>query len=65
MKELNKKLIEYINTTIQTIKNMRERIYQLEKELKDSKANEDYAIEQMNKYKKKLKESRKKKCTTN
>ena len=60
MKMIKEKILEYLELTIQTKRNMRKRIYQLEEELKETKANEKYAIEQMNKYKTKYKESRKK-----
>lgn len=39
---------------------MKKRIYELERDKKEAKANEQYAIEQMNKYKQKLKDMRKK-----
>lgn len=48
---IKQKLIEYLDLTIQTKKNMKKRIYQLETELKESHKNENDAIEQMNKYK--------------
>lgn len=57
---IKENILEYLTITIQTKRNMRKRIYQLEDELKEAKANERYAIEQMNKYKTKYKESRKK-----
>lgn len=57
---MEEKILEYLELTIQTKRNMRKRIYQLEEELKTAKANERYAIEQMNIYKAKYKESRKK-----
>lgn len=59
MKDLNKKIIEYINVTIKTKRNMQQRISELEKELEDAKENEKYALKTLNKYKKKLKEMRK------
>lgn len=59
MKDLNKKIIEYINVTIKTKRNMQQRISELEKELEDAKENEKYALKKLNKYKKKLKEMRK------
>lgn len=46
---------EYLLTTIQTKHNMRKKIYQLENELKEAHKNEQYAIEQKDKYKEKLK----------
>lgn len=57
---MKEKILEYLTITIQTKRNMRKRIYQLEDNLKEAKANERYAIEQMNIYKAKYKESRKK-----
>ena len=54
------KILEYLTITIQTKHNMRKRIYQLEDKLKEARKNEQYAIDQMNKYKQKYKESRKK-----
>lgn len=57
---IKEKILEYLELTIQTKHNMRKRIYQLEDNLKEAKANERYAIEQKNKYKQKYKESRKK-----
>ena len=60
MKDLNKKIIEYINVTIKTKRNMQQRISELEKELEDAKENEKYALKTLNKYKKKLREMRKK-----
>ena len=55
MKMIKEKILEYLTITIQTKRNMRKRIYQLEDNLKEAKANERYAIEQMNKYKSKFK----------
>ncbi len=46
---------EYLLTTIQTKHNMRKRIYQLEDKLKEAHKNEQYAIEQKDKYKLKCK----------
>jgi len=46
-------LKEYLQLTIQTKKNMRKRIYELEKEVKVAKDNELFAINEMNKYKQK------------
>lgn len=57
MKDLIK---NYLETTIQTKRNMRKRIYQLEADLKEARANEKYAIEQKDKYKEKLKKQRRK-----
>lgn len=59
MKDLNKKIIEYINVTIKTKRNMQQRISELEKQLEDAKENEKYALKTLNKYKKKLREMRK------
>lgn len=61
MKEKLIKIIkEYLNETIATKKGMKKRIYELEKDLKEARENEKYATEQANKYKKKLRELRKK-----
>lgn len=60
IKELLKKLKEYLEINIQTKRNMRKRIYQLEDQIKEATKNEQYAIDQMNKYKKKLREKKKK-----
>lgn len=60
IKELLKKLKEYLEISIQTKRNMRKRIYQLEDQIKEAAKNEKYAIDQMNKYKKKLREKKKK-----
>lgn len=57
MKDLIK---NYLETTIQTKRNMRKRIYQLEADLKEARQNERYAIEQKDKYKEKLKKQRRK-----
>lgn len=57
MKELIK---NYLKETIATKRGMKKRIYELEKDLKESRENEKYAVEQMNKYKTKLRELRKK-----
>ena len=58
MKQL---ISDYLKETIATKKGMKKRIYELEKDLKEARKNEEYAVEQMNKYKKKLRELRKKK----
>jgi hypothetical protein len=50
---------EYLINTIQTKKNMRKRIYQLEEQLKEARANERYAVEQKDKYKETNKKLRK------
>lgn len=60
MKKLINNINEYLEVTVQTKKNMKERIYQLEKDVKEARDNEKYALEQMNKYKKKLYEEKKK-----
>lgn len=60
MKKLINNINEYLEVTVQTKKNMKERIYQLEKDVKEARDNEKYALEQMNKYKKKLHEEKKK-----
>lgn len=52
---------EYLLTTIQTKKNMRKRIYQLEAEVKEAHKNEQYAIEQKEKYKQRLKKYKQRK----
>lgn len=59
MKKLINNINEYLEVTVQTKKNMKERIYQLEKDIKEARKNEEYAIEQMNKYKKKYRELKK------
>lgn len=51
---------EYLVNTIQTKKNMRKRIYQLEADLKEARENEKYAIEQKEKYKQRLKNKKRK-----
>lgn len=59
MKKLINNLNEYLKITVQTKKNMKERIYQLEKDVKEARDNEKYAIEQMNIYKKKYRDLKK------
>lgn len=59
MKKLINNLNEYLEMTVQTKKNMKERIYQLEKDVKEARDNEKYAIEQMNIYKKKYRDLKK------
>ena len=49
--ELKKVIIEYLENTIISKKNMTRRIYKLEEELREAHKNEKYAIEQMNKQK--------------
>jgi len=48
---IKEKLLNYLETTIQTKRNMRKRIYQLEADVKEARQNEKYALEQMNKFK--------------
>lgn len=43
---------EYLLNTIQTKRNMRKRIYQLEDQIREYQKNEKYLIEQKEKYKK-------------
>lgn len=59
MKKLINNLNEYLEITVQTKKNMKERIYQLEKDVKEAKENEKFAIDLMNKYKKKYRDLKK------
>lgn len=59
MKKLINNINEYLEVTVQTKKNMKERIYQLEKSVKEARDNEKYAIDLMNKYKKKYRELKK------
>lgn len=59
MKKLINNINEYLKITVQTKKNMKERIYQLEKDVKEARDNEKYAIEQMNIYKKKYRDLKK------
>lgn len=51
IKELIKKRKEYIEVTILTKRGMKNRIVDLERDLKAARKNEEYAINQMNKYK--------------
>jgi regulator of replication initiation timing len=51
MERIKDLIKEYLLNTIQTKKNMRRRIYQLEEDLKEARANERYAVEQKEKYK--------------
>lgn len=60
MERIKELIKEYLLTTIQTKHNMRKRIYQLEEQLKEAHKNEQYAIEQKDKYKEKLKKQRRK-----
>lgn len=48
---IKEKILNYLEVTIQTKHNMRKRIYQLEADLKEARANERYAVEQKDKYK--------------
>lgn len=57
---IKEKILEYLELTILTKRGMLKRIFQLEEQVKEAHKNEKYAIEQMNKYKTKYKESRKK-----
>lgn len=59
MKKLINNINEYLEVTVQTKKNMKERIYQLEKDVKEARDNEKFAIDLMNKYKKKYRELKK------
>lgn len=61
MERIKNYIKEYLLTTIQTKHNMRKRIYQLEDQLKEAHKNEQYAIEQKDIYKAKLKKIRDKK----
>lgn len=51
MERIRDLIKEYLLNTIQTKRNMRKRIYQLEEDLKEARANERDAIEQKDKYK--------------
>lgn len=55
MERIKDLIKEYLLNTIQTKKNMRKRIYELEKDLKEARENERYAIAQKDKYREKLK----------
>lgn len=55
MERIKDLIKEYLLNTIQTKKNMRKRIYELEKDLKEARLNERYAIAQKDKYREKLK----------
>lgn len=52
---IKEKILEYLELTILTKKGMLKRIYELEQDLKEARKNEQYAIDQMNKYKTKFK----------
>ena len=58
MERIKDLIKEYLLNTIQTKRNMRKRIYQLEDQLKEAHKNEQYAIEQKDIYKAKLKKLR-------
>lgn len=49
--KLKKVIIEYLENTIISKKNMQKRIYQLEEQLKEAHKNEEWAIQEKNKYK--------------
>lgn len=51
MERIKDLIKEYLVNTIQTKKNMRKRIYQLEADLKEARTNEKDAIVQKDKYK--------------
>lgn len=57
---LKKIIIEYLQNTIISKRNMQKRIFLLEDKLKEANKNEEYAIKQMNVYKNKCKNLRKK-----
>lgn len=61
MERIKDLIKEYLVNTIQTKRNMRKRIYQLEDQVKEARKNEQYAIEQKDIYKAKLKKIRDKK----
>lgn len=61
MEKIKDYIKEYLLTTIQTKHNMRKRIYKLEEELKEAHKNEQYAIQQKEIYKAKLKKIKDKK----
>ena len=60
MEKIRNLIIEYLKETIATKRGMKKRIYQLENDVKEAIKNEEYAIEQMNKYKQKLRNKNKK-----
>lgn len=60
MEKIRNLIIEYLKETIATKRGMKKRIYQLENDVKEARKNEEYAIEQMNKYKQKLRNKKKK-----
>lgn len=57
---IKEKIIEYLDLTIQTKKNMRKRIYQLEAENKELRLDIADVIKQKDKYKEALKKYRRK-----
>lgn len=57
---IKEKFLNYLEITIQTKHNMRKRIYQLEADLKEARANERDAIKQKDKYKEANKRLRRK-----
>lgn len=59
MERIKDLIKEYLLNTIQTKKNMRKRIYELERDLKEARENERYAISQKDKYREKLKKIKK------
>lgn len=52
MEKIKDLVKEYLTITIQTKRNMRKRIYQLEDDVKELKANTKFLIEQRDQYKK-------------
>ena len=60
MKKIKDYVKEYLLETIQTKRNMRKRIYQLEADLKEARENERYATNQYTSYKKLNKQYRQK-----
>lgn len=60
MKKIRDLIHEYLQESIQTKKGMKKRIYQLEEQVREARANEKYAIEQKDKYKQANKKLRKK-----
>jgi len=60
MKKIKDLIREYLQESIQTKKGMKKRIYQLEEQVREARANEKYAIEQKDKYKQTNKKLRKK-----
>ena len=60
MERIRDLIKEYLLNTIQTKRNMRKRIYQLEADLKEARENERYAIGKWTSYKKLNKQYRQK-----